>query len=105
MKAAIRIQEGRCESVCCNRANCKSPDIHSGIDIRILAEIGSRQSVFEASKHLGSWARLAPQNNESANKRNRPVLENPLRCLQERDTLFRWPPPRHFLYGSPFAAF
>jgi transposase len=37
--------------------------------IRILAEIGIDMSVFETSKQLCSWAGLAPQNNESANKK------------------------------------
>jgi transposase len=37
--------------------------------IRILAEIGTDMSVFETAKQLTSWAGLAPQNNESANKK------------------------------------
>jgi transposase len=37
--------------------------------IRILAEIGADMSVFETAKHLCSWAGVAPQNNESANKK------------------------------------
>ena len=37
--------------------------------IRILAEIGIDMSVFETAKQLCSWAGLAPQNNESANKK------------------------------------
>ena len=37
--------------------------------IRILAEIGVDMSVFESAKQLCSWAGLAPQNNESANKK------------------------------------
>jgi len=37
--------------------------------IRILAEIGVDMSVFETAKQLTSWAGLAPQNNESANKK------------------------------------
>jgi transposase len=37
--------------------------------IRIIAEIGADMSVFESSKHLCSWAGLAPQNNESAGKK------------------------------------
>jgi hypothetical protein len=37
--------------------------------IRILAEIGDDMSVFETAKQLTSWAGLAPQNNESANKK------------------------------------
>jgi len=37
--------------------------------VRILAEIGVDMSVFETSKQLCSWAGLAPQNNESANKK------------------------------------
>jgi len=37
--------------------------------IRILAEIGTDMSVFETAKQLCSWAGLAPQNNESANKK------------------------------------
>lgn len=35
----------------------------------ILAEIGTDMSVFESSKHLASWAGLAPTNNESAGKK------------------------------------
>lgn len=35
----------------------------------ILAEIGADMSVFESSKHLVSWAGLAPANNESAGKK------------------------------------
>lgn len=34
-----------------------------------LAEIGTDMSVFEDSKHLTSWAGLAPANNESAGKK------------------------------------
>ena len=37
--------------------------------VRILAEIGADMSVFETAKQLCSWAGLAPQNNESANKK------------------------------------
>ena len=36
---------------------------------RIIAEIGADMSVFETAKQLCSWAGLAPQNNESANKK------------------------------------
>ena len=35
----------------------------------ILAEIGVDMDVFESSKHLTSWAGLAPANNESAGKK------------------------------------
>ena len=35
----------------------------------IIAEIGADMSVFESSKHLASWAGLAPANNESAGKK------------------------------------
>lgn len=35
----------------------------------ILAEIGTDMNVFESSKHLVSWAGLAPANNESAGKK------------------------------------
>jgi transposase len=35
----------------------------------ILSETGIDMSVFESSKHLVSWAGLAPANNESANKK------------------------------------
>ncbi|HYD34440.1 MAG TPA: IS110 family transposase [Vitreimonas sp.] len=35
----------------------------------IIAEIGTEMSVFHSSKHLCSWAGLAPQNNESAGKK------------------------------------
>jgi len=37
--------------------------------IRIIAEIGVDMTQFESSKHLCSWAGLAPQNNESAGKK------------------------------------
>jgi len=35
----------------------------------IISEIGADMSVFETSKHLTSWAGLAPANNESAGKK------------------------------------
>ena len=35
----------------------------------IISEIGADMSVFESSKHLNSWAGLAPANNESAGKK------------------------------------
>jgi len=35
----------------------------------IISEIGADMSVFETSKHLCSWAGLAPANNESAGKK------------------------------------
>ena len=35
----------------------------------IISEIGADMSVFESSKHLASWAGLAPANNESAGKK------------------------------------
>jgi len=35
----------------------------------IISEIGADMSVFETSKHLNSWAGLAPANNESAGKK------------------------------------
>jgi len=37
--------------------------------IKIIGEIGADMSVFETSKHLSSWAGVAPQNNESAGKK------------------------------------
>ena len=37
--------------------------------IRILAEIGVDMSVFESAKQLCNWAGIAPQNNESGNKK------------------------------------
>ena len=35
----------------------------------VISEIGADMSVFESSKHLCSWAGLAPANNESAGKK------------------------------------
>ena len=35
----------------------------------VISEIGADMSVFESSKHLVSWAGLAPANNESAGKK------------------------------------
>jgi hypothetical protein len=35
----------------------------------IISEIGADMAVFESSKHLTSWAGLAPTNNESAGKK------------------------------------
>jgi hypothetical protein len=37
--------------------------------LKIISEIGTDMSVFKSSKHLCSWAGLAPQNNESAGKK------------------------------------
>ena len=37
--------------------------------ISVIAEIGVDMSVFPTAKHLCSWARLTPQNNESAGKK------------------------------------
>lgn len=45
------------------------PGIQSFSAIGIISEIGVDMSVFPTSKHLCSWARLTPQNNESAGKK------------------------------------
>ncbi len=45
------------------------PGIRTFAAISIISEIGVDMSVFATSKHLCSWAGLAPQNNESAGKK------------------------------------
>lgn len=45
------------------------PGIQSFSAIGIIAEIGVDMSVFPTAKHLCSWERLTPQNNESAGKK------------------------------------
>jgi len=44
------------------------PGIRAFSAIAIIGEIGSDMSVFESSRHLCSWAGLAPQNDNSAGK-------------------------------------
>ena len=46
-----------------------APGIQSFAAIGIISEIGVDMSVFPTSTHLGSWAGLTPQNNESAGKK------------------------------------
>ena len=46
-----------------------APGIQAFSAIAIISEIGVDMSVFPSSKHLCSWAGLAPQNNESAGKK------------------------------------
>jgi len=45
------------------------PGIQSFSSIAIIGEIGVDMSVFETSRHLCSWAGLAPQNDQSAGKK------------------------------------
>jgi transposase len=45
------------------------PGIQSFSAIAIIGEIGVDMSVFETSRHLCSWAGLAPQNDQSAGKK------------------------------------
>lgn len=45
------------------------PGIQAFSAIAVISEIGVDMSVFPTSKHLCSWAGLAPQNNESAGKK------------------------------------
>jgi transposase len=45
------------------------PGIQAFSAIAVIGEIGADMSVFPTSKHLCSWAGLAPQNNESAGKK------------------------------------
>jgi transposase len=51
------------------RAIAQLPGLTSLSAVLILAETGADMSVFESSKHLVSWAGLAPANNESAGKK------------------------------------
>jgi hypothetical protein len=48
---------------------CTIPGISKMAAVEILAEIGADMSVFESSKHLASWAGLAPCNDQSAGKK------------------------------------
>ncbi len=48
---------------------CTVPGIRDFSAIAILSEIGANMSVFPSSKHLCSWAGLAPQCNESGGKK------------------------------------
>jgi transposase len=45
------------------------PGIKTFSAIAIIGEIGADMSVFETSRHLCSWAGLAPQNDQSAGKK------------------------------------
>ena len=45
------------------------PGIQSFSAVAIIGEIGADMSVFETSRHLCSWAGLAPQNDNSAGKK------------------------------------
>jgi transposase len=46
-----------------------APGIQTFSAIAIIGEIGADMSVFETSRHLCSWAGLAPQNDQSAGKK------------------------------------
>jgi hypothetical protein len=45
------------------------PGIQAFSSIAIIGEIGVDMSVFQTSRHLCSWAGLAPQNDQSAGKK------------------------------------
>jgi transposase len=45
------------------------PGIQSFSAVAIIGEVGADMSVFETSRHLCSWAGLAPQNDQSARKK------------------------------------
>ena len=45
------------------------PGIQSFSAVSVIGEIGADMSVFETSRHLCSWAGLAPQNDNSAGKK------------------------------------
>jgi transposase len=47
---------------------CTIPGVDTLSAVQILSEIGADMSVFETSKHLTSWAGLAPCNDQSAGK-------------------------------------
>ena len=47
---------------------CTMPGVDRLAAVQILSEIGADMSVFETSKHLTSWAGLAPCGDESAGK-------------------------------------